>query len=101
MVRKGIWDEDEHLDLLRYDIPTGFSEEVLDYASSRQSSEENREDLTNIEFLSIDDASTQDIDDALSAEQVPGGYRIGVHIADVASLIPKNSILDLAARQNV
>lgn len=101
MVRKGIWDEDEHLDLLRYDIPTGFSEEVLDYASSRQSSEENREDLTNIEFLSIDDASTQDIDDALSAEQVPGGYRIGVHIADVASLIPKNSILDLAARQRM
>ena len=101
MVRKGIWDEDEHLDLLRYEIPTGFSEEVLDYAASCRTSEENREDLTGLPILSIDDASTQDIDDALSAERIPGGYRIGVHIADVAALIPRDSALDLAARQRM
>lgn len=101
MVRKGIWDEDEHLDLLRYEIPTGFSDEVLDFAASCRTSVEDREDLTGLPILSIDDASTQDIDDALSAERIPGGYRIGVHIADVAALIPRDSALDLAARERM
>ena len=51
MVRKGFWDEDEHLDLLRYEIPTEFSEEVLAYAASCRSSEEGREDLTGLPIL--------------------------------------------------
>ena len=98
MVRKGIWDEDEHLDLLRYEIPTDFAEEVLESAASCQPSEEGREDLTGLSILTIDDASTLDIDDALSAERLEDGYRIGVHITDVADLIPRDSALDRAAR---
>lgn len=101
MVRKGIWDEDENLDLLRYEIPTDFTEEVLEYAASLQPSIEGREDLTGLPVLSIDDASTQDIDDALSAERTGDGYRIGVHITDVADLIPRDSVLDLAARERM
>jgi len=101
MVRKGIWDEDEHLDLQLYDIPTEFSEEVIEYASSCHIVEQDREDLTDLVFLSIDDSSTQDIDDALSAERLPFGYRIGVHIADVSSVIPKGSILDFSARERM
>ncbi len=101
MVRKGFWDEDEHLDLLRYEIPTEFSEEVLAYAASCRSSEEGREDLTGLPILSIDDASTQDMDDALSAERTADGYRIGVHITDVADLVPRDSVLDLAARERM
>ena len=101
MVRKGFWDEDEHLDLLRYDIPTEFTDEVLAYAASCRSSEKGREDLTGWPILSIDDASTQDIDDALSAERTADGYRIGVHITDVADLVPRDSILDLAARERM
>ena len=101
MVRKDIWDEDENLDLLRYEIPTDFTEEVLEYAASLHPSEEGREDLTGLPVLSIDDASTQDIDDALSAERTGDGYRIGVHITDVADLIPRDSVLDLAARERM
>lgn len=101
MVRKGFWDEDEHLDLLRYEIPTEFSDEVLAYAASCRSSEEGREDLTGLPILSIDDASTQDMDDALSAERTADGYRIGVHITDVADLVPRDSVLDLAARERM
>lgn len=101
MVRKGIWDEDENLDLLRYEIPTDFADEVLEYAASLHPSEEGREDLTGLPVLSIDDASTQDIDDALSAERTADGYRIGVHITDVADLIPRDSVLDLAARERM
>ncbi|MYA76738.1 MAG: RNB domain-containing ribonuclease [Gemmatimonadetes bacterium] len=101
MVRKGFWDEDENLDLLRYEIPTGFSDEVLEYAAACRSSESGRVDLTGLPILSIDDASTQDIDDALSAERTEDGYRIGVHITDVADLVPRDSILDLAARERM
>lgn len=101
MVRKGIWDEDENLDLLRYEIPTDFTDEVLEHAASLHPSEEGREDLTELPVLSIDDASTQDIDDALSAERTGDGYRIGVHITDVADLIPRDSVLDLAARERM
>ena len=101
MVRKGIWDEDENLDLLRYEIPTHFTDEVLEYAASLHPSEEGREDLTGLPILSIDDASTQDIDDALSAERTGDGYRIGVHITDVADLVPRGSVLDLAARERM
>lgn len=101
MVRKGFWDEDENLDLLRYEIPTEFSDEVLDYAAGCRSSESGREDLTGLPILSIDDASTQDIDDALSAERTEDGYRIGVHITDVADLVPRDSVLDLAARERM
>lgn len=101
MVRKGVWDEDENLDLLRYEIPTHFTDEVLEYAASLHPSEEGREDLTGLPILSIDDASTQDIDDALSAERTGDGYRIGVHITDVADLVPRGSVLDLAARERM
>ncbi len=101
MVRKGVWDVDENLDLLRYEIPTEFTDEVLEYAASLRPSEEGREDLTGLSILSIDDASTQDIDDALSAERTRDGYRIGVHITDVADLVPRDSILDLAARERM
>ncbi len=101
MVRKGFWDEDENLDLLRYEIPTGFTGEVLEYAAACRSSESGREDLTGLPILSIDDASTQDIDDALSAERTEDGYRIGVHITDVADLVPRDSVLDLAARERM
>ena len=101
MVRKGYWDEDENLDLLRYEIPTEFTDEVLEYASTCRSSESDREDLTGLPVLSIDDASTQDIDDALSAERTADGYRIGVHITDVADLVPRDSVLDLAARERM
>lgn len=101
MVRKGFWDEDENLDLLRYEIPTEFSDEVLEYAAACRSSEPGREDLTGLPVLSIDDASTQDIDDALSAERTEDGYRIGVHITDVADLVPRDSVLDHAARERM
>ena len=101
MVRKGFWDEDEHLDLLRYEIPIEFSDKVFAYAASCRSSEDGREDLTGLPILSIDDASTQDMDDALSAERTADGYRIGVHITDVADLVPRDSVLDLAARERM
>lgn len=45
-----------------------------------------------------DPVKSTDRDDAVSAEKIPGGYRVYVTIADVAAHIPKDSLLDIAAQ---
>jgi DIS3-like exonuclease 2 len=60
----------------------------------------NRRDLRDEEFIcTIDPATARDLDDALSIEQTPGGYRVGVHIADVSFFVPIHSPLDEEARE--
>ncbi len=56
--------------------------------------DEQRHDLTHLLALAIDDAGSQDPDDALSWEN----GRIWVHIADAAALIGPNSPADIEAQ---
>ncbi|PWV00596.1 putative DIS3-like exonuclease [Trypanosoma cruzi] len=59
-----------------------------------------RRDLREEEFVcSIDPATARDLDDALSITSTPGGYRVGVHIADVSYFVPAGSPLDEEARE--
>lgn len=61
--------------------------------------EMNRRDLREEEFVcTIDPATARDLDDALSITKTPGGYRVGVHIADVSHFVPIETPLDLEAR---
>ncbi len=60
--------------------------------------DEDRLDLTHLRALAIDDESSQDPDDAISLQKTADGYRLWVHVADVAAIIPPDSELDLAAR---
>ncbi|KAA1188980.1 VacB/RNase II family 3'-5' exoribonuclease [Pseudohalioglobus sediminis] len=62
--------------------------------------QEHRRDLTDLEFISIDAAKTQDIDDALYAQISDEGWTLFVAIADPTSYIPMDSSLyrDVAAR---
>jgi exoribonuclease-2 len=55
---------------------------------------ESRRDLTWLPAFAIDDEGNQEPDDAISLE----GNRLWVHVADVASLAPPDSPLDLEAR---
>jgi len=59
-----------------------------------------RRDLTDLEFISIDAAKTQDIDDALYAEISSDGWTLYVAIADPTAYIPADSPLlaEIAAR---
>ena len=61
---------------------------------------ERRRDLTDLEFISVDAAKTQDIDDALYAQIADDGWTLFVAIADPTSYIPADSELhrDVAAR---
>lgn len=52
------------------------------------------------EFITIDGTSTKDIDDAISIEKTKDGYKLLVAIANVDSVIPKDSKEDNFAKQN-
>jgi exoribonuclease II len=55
-------------------------------------------DQAEVEAFSIDDATTTEIDDAFSTQQLPNGNsRVGIHIAAPALGIPVGSALDGAA----
>lgn len=57
-----------------------------------------RKDLRDVLTFTIDPADAKDFDDAISFRQLENGLmEIGVHIADVAHYVTRNSALDLDA----
>lgn len=57
----------------------------------------DRKDFTQEKALTIDHEDCRDMDDAVSLTRTPAGYRLAVHIADVAAYVPLGSALDQAA----
>jgi exoribonuclease-2 len=92
---------DANLQVLRYGLRTEFPPEVLEHAAGaarRGFRREGREDLTALETIAIDGASTREVDDALSAEPIEGGVRIGVHIADPGAFVEPDDPVDREAQ---
>ncbi len=87
-----------------YHLPTEFPKNVLDEASRipetvGASLIEGREDLRKKFILTIDPDDAKDFDDAIDVERIGrGGWRLGVHIADVAAYVTPGSALDREAR---
>jgi len=104
LVAAGVWTPDENVDLLRYKIPTGFSQPVLEQAQSVPVTttgafkDSGRVDLTRLTTITIDGQSTLDFDDALSIETRDDHFLVGIHISDVAEHIQKGDLLDREAR---
>jgi len=96
LVRLGVLARDENLALLRASVPIDFSPEVLEEAArcAARPPGEPRVDLRGLEIITIDDISTTEIDDGVSLEATPRGFRLGIHISDAAHFIDKGSILD-------
>jgi len=58
-----------------------------------------RTDCTGLLSFSIDDEETQEVDDALSLERLEGGWRLGIHIADMSYFVHKDDQLDMEAQK--
>ncbi|MCE2485644.1 MAG: VacB/RNase II family 3'-5' exoribonuclease [Desulfurellaceae bacterium] len=102
LVALGVWDTEEELSLLRYDIPTRFSDEVLAAAEAVPAfppGQPGYQDLRSLLTFTIDDAETSDIDDALSLSEEDGRLLIGVHITDAGFFVPPGGTIDRAALQ--
>lgn len=56
--------------------------------------DKNRLDLRDKPIFTIDGATAKDLDDAVSVDIIDGGYRLGVHIADVSHYVRPHSELD-------
>jgi exoribonuclease II len=105
LVRLGVWQEDEDLDLYRQEVPLEFSPEALDLARQLARSQppdgyaSRRQDLTHLDIMTIDGERTRDYDDALSLEEAPDGWRLGIHIADVSAHVLPQTSLDQEAQE--
>ncbi len=102
LIRLGVWEEDENLDLLRAGIETTFPQNQLDASSELACSMPDlgdREDLRNLYVFTIDGPATLDFDDAVSLEISKDGVELGIHIADVCSIIQPGSVLDQEASE--
>lgn len=74
-----------------------FPKDVLEEAktvSEHFKVDGKRTDLRELPIFTIDGATAKDLDDAVSVEETDGGYRLGVHIADVSNYVRENSKLD-------
>ena len=105
LVKVGLFDPNENIDLLRYRVPQVFPEDAARQAArlvrhpEELAANPHRKDLTMLSLLTIDGQATQDFDDALSIEDRGDHYRLGVHISDVGHFIKKGDPIDLAARR--
>lgn len=102
LVRTGRLEADANAMLVMAGIRLTFPDEVrrrADELAAYAGDDGGRVDFTHLPAFSIDDASTRDVDDAITLERVDGGVRVGIHIADVPHFIGPDDPLDVEARR--
>lgn len=88
-----------------YHLPTEFPSNVIAEANRISKTVEDgmlegREDLRKKFIVTIDPDDARDFDDAIDVEKLGHqGWRLGVHIADVAAYVKPDSALDREARR--
>lgn len=85
-----------------FDLPMEFEEKVLNQADRAatdvsQADIQGREDLRDVQMVTIDGEDAKDLDDAVSVSKEGDNYLLGVHIADVTNYVQENSALDREA----
>jgi exoribonuclease II len=106
LVDLGWWSIHENLHLRRSQAPVHFSNQMQTVAHELLTNPPvdldlaHRRDLTHHKVYTIDDESTQEIDDGLSLEILPDGrHKLWIHIADPTRLLSPEDRFDLEARK--
>ncbi|NP_001292205.1 3'-5' exoribonuclease HELZ2 isoform X1 [Rattus norvegicus] len=79
--------------------PASVSKALQKYHSEIDMAASHREDYRRFLTFTVDPQGACNLDDALSVRDLGPVYEVAVHIADVASLVPKDGALDVEARQ--
>ncbi len=89
--------------LRSHNLPPRFPEPVV--AEAERFPEEvltedllGRKDFRSRSIVTIDGETAKDFDDAVEVERAEGGFRLGVHIADVSHYVTEETALDDEAR---
>ncbi|MCE1229033.1 MAG: VacB/RNase II family 3'-5' exoribonuclease [Firmicutes bacterium] len=88
---------------LRTDFPQAVMDELAPFPTViPETWLAGREDLRELLTVTVDPPTAQDFDDAISLEPLPenegGGWRLGVHIADVSHYVREGGPLDQEAQ---
>ncbi|MCM1523390.1 MAG: ribonuclease R [Ruminococcus sp.] len=81
---------------IEIDFPLAVMDEARHISAMKITDKDifSRLDLRDEIIFTIDGADTKDIDDAVSVEKTGGGWKLGVHIADVSHYVKQDSELD-------
>jgi exoribonuclease-2 len=106
LVKAGVWEKNENIPLLKHEIPTVFSETVLnevkkiELPSIKNLSDATRRDFRDLPIFTIDGPRTRDFDDALHIEKQGKNYLVGIHISDVSLFVkPGTALFDEALKR--
>ncbi len=95
---------DSDLIIEQYELPVQFSLAAVHEADNipqhvSPAMRRGRRDLRDLPTVTIDGEKARDFDDAVSIEKIKTGYRLWVHIADVAQYVKEGTFLDEEAYQ--
>ena len=91
--------------VLKYELPGRFPPTVFRKANEVAvepvgDTLDGRRNFTDLVVVTIDPEGARDHDDALSVEPLAeGGYRVGIHIADVSHYVERNGVIDREAAE--
>jgi VacB/RNase II family 3'-5' exoribonuclease len=88
----------DKFDLKQHDEFTSNLKEDLNHKYDTALQSSSRVDLSSLHFITVDHKTTQDIDDAIYAEEIEQGWKIIVAIADPTELFEKNDSIDINAK---
>ncbi len=88
----------------KFDLPHEFSKRALSAARAfpdfvEQKDIQNRDDLRDLEFVTIDGETARDFDDAVFCRRDGRGFKLWVAIADVSHYVRHGDPLDMEARE--